>query len=250
VEGGKPMSVKRAKRKEKIAKRGSKSIIEGGPELNSGGGGGAETQVEDEASYFFGLTSPHQASFPIVDFDMSLLFYSLSVLNIVSVFQCILAECKIVLLSSRVKLLTHVSQAFLALLWPFSWVCFFFLLLCLPVLISEAFKFFLLLTGFFFSTNPTLPLPLLLPFFIPSFLTPSLQEHVFVPLLHPSMSDFMFAPFPFIMGFLWSDEDHSRLRLEDDVVVCREERRGREIRGKERERKEKEEERRRSGEEG
>lgn len=47
----------------------------------------------------------------------------------------------------------------------------------------------------------------------------SFQEHVLVPLLPPSMSDFLLAPFPFIMGFIWGDENYDKLRLEDDVVV-------------------------------
>lgn len=77
----------------------------------------------DEVTYFFGLMPPFQATFPVVDFDMSLLFNSLSILHIISVFECILGESKIVFLSTKAKLLTHVIQAFLTLIWPFSWVC-------------------------------------------------------------------------------------------------------------------------------
>lgn len=77
---------------------------------------------EGEVSYFFGLMPPHQATFPVVDFDISTLFYSLSIVNIISIFECILGESKIVFLSTKAKLLTHVIQSFLTLIWPFSWV--------------------------------------------------------------------------------------------------------------------------------
>lgn len=73
-------------------------------------------------SMFFGLSPFSQAAFPSTDFEMSLLFSSLSVENVVKALECIMGESKVVFLSSRVKLLAHVIQAFLVLLWPFSWV--------------------------------------------------------------------------------------------------------------------------------
>lgn len=114
-------SSKRHRRKQERLLKRTKSFADS-EKYNSNAPSDAE-EFEDEVSYFFGLMSPHQAAFPIVDFDMSLLFYSLSVLNIISVFECILGESKIVFLSTKAKLLTHVIQAFLTLIWPFSWVC-------------------------------------------------------------------------------------------------------------------------------
>lgn len=73
-------------------------------------------------SIFFGMSPKSQAAFPSTDFDMSLLFSSLSVHNIVKTMECIMGESKVVFLSSRVKLLVNITQAFIVLLWPFSWV--------------------------------------------------------------------------------------------------------------------------------
>lgn len=73
-------------------------------------------------SILFGMSPQSQAAFPPIDFEMSLLFSSLSVLNIIKTMECIMGECKLVFLSSRVRLLTNVTQSLITLLWPFSWV--------------------------------------------------------------------------------------------------------------------------------
>jgi len=75
----------------------------------------------EEISFLFGLPSTDQGLFPALDFDLSLLFQSLSVENIIKVFEYILSESKIVLASSCVSLLSHVAQALIKLLWPFTW---------------------------------------------------------------------------------------------------------------------------------
>jgi hypothetical protein len=67
--------------------------------------------------------------------------------NIVKALECIMGESKVVFLSSRVKLLANVIQAFLILLWPFSWVRFWlmFFPFSFPlILISFPFSFSLL----------------------------------------------------------------------------------------------------------
>ena len=51
------------------------------------------------------------------------LFKCLSVANIIAVFQHVLAEGKLVLVSSSYTLLTPVAEAIRALLYPFKWQC-------------------------------------------------------------------------------------------------------------------------------
>jgi len=58
---------------------------------------------------------------PSLGFSLRPLFSLLSLENIIAVFECLLVEAKVALISSKYSLLTPVASGLLALLFPFEW---------------------------------------------------------------------------------------------------------------------------------
>lgn len=75
--------------------------------------------ARSEISFFF--ANPTVLSAPSFDCDLSYLFSCLSVSNILTLYECVLSESKIVLTSSSVCLLAHVAHCLISLIWPFTW---------------------------------------------------------------------------------------------------------------------------------
>lgn len=70
-------------------------------------------------SVHFSLPSPHRP--PLLDVDCTLLFSKLEPANIVTLFNCLLCELPILVVASRIEVLTPCLDALLALMFPLSW---------------------------------------------------------------------------------------------------------------------------------
>jgi DENN (AEX-3) domain len=67
------------------------------------------------------LSRPPPNKLPMTDFSYRPLFASLSVENIIIVFQCLCAELTVCICSDNLSLLTPVQEAFLSFLFPLVW---------------------------------------------------------------------------------------------------------------------------------
>lgn len=67
------------------------------------------------------LSRPPPNKLPMTDFSYRPLFTSLSVENIIIVFQCLCAELTVCICSDNLSLLTPVQEAFLSFLFPLVW---------------------------------------------------------------------------------------------------------------------------------
>ena len=64
---------------------------------------------------------PQEGALPLLEHPLWMLFTTLELGNVLTVFTCLMMERKVVLCSRLRSLLTPVAEALLALLYPFKW---------------------------------------------------------------------------------------------------------------------------------
>jgi hypothetical protein len=154
------------------------------------------------------------------------LFKKLSVDIILTLFEALVSERRIIVVSKSLAVLSSCVHAISAMVWPFTWqvqhsklfiiswtyvfvilnelidsissidlLNFLYFLFCVKLL-----NFFLIFNFTFFSFWY-----ILIFFFVFWFVLK--QQHVFIPILPPSLIDYTCAPMPFLVGILHSSLD-------------------------------------------